>query len=245
MAFGKKADIEIVIKAPELVVANIPIIGTAPYVSNNFGYEAREMMKAEMELGSVESKKRKKQADNAKPPKDFEKGFHESMHLAVSDEKGAPIPEKLRWYGIPATAFKAALVRACSVCGVEMTKAKMCVFVMPDGFEKEGAPLVKFTKGTPIKFESYVRNANGSPDIRARGRWDTGWKANLRVRYDAGLVSQETIGNLIVRAGFSVGVGAGRPFSKDSVGQGWGTFEIEKSAVAALDPSKSGLRKAG
>jgi hypothetical protein len=224
--FAKKADTQIVIKAPEFTILQIPIIGTAPFVSNAFGYEAQEMMKAEQLLGSEGSKKKKAQENKAKPPKDFEKGFHESMHQATFDERGAALAKKDYWYGIPSTSFKAALVRACCVCGVEMTKAKMCVFVMADGFESDGTPLVRITKGAPVRFDKYVRLANGKPDIRARGRWDTGWESNLRVRFDASLMTQETIANLVVRAGISVGVGAGRPFSTSSVGQGWGTFEI-------------------
>jgi hypothetical protein len=226
MAFGPKGDTQIVIKAPDFTVLMIPILGTSPYVSNAFGYEAQEQMKADQILGSEGSKKKKAQENKAKAPKDFEKGFHESMHQATSDELGKALAKKDYWYGIPATSFKAALVRACCVCGVEMTKAKMCVFTMPDGFENDGTPLVKITKGAPTRFDKYVRLANGKPDIRARGRWDTGWEANLRIRFDAGLMTQETIANLVVRAGISVGVGAGRPFSTSSVGQGWGTFAI-------------------
>lgn len=228
MAFGKKTETQIVIKAPEFTILQLPIVGTAPFVSNAFGYEAQEMMKAEQLLGSEGSKKKKAQENKAKPPKDFEKGFHESMHQAISDEVGKELLKKDYWYGIPSTSFKAALVRACCVCGVEMTKAKMCMFVMSDGFESDGTPLVKITKGQPVRFDKYVRLANGKPDIRARGRWDTGWEANLRVRFDASLMTKDTIVNLVVRAGISVGVGAGRPFSTASVGQGWGTFEVSR-----------------
>jgi hypothetical protein len=229
VTYAKKTDTQIVIKKPEFTILQIPIIGTAPFVSNAFGQEAQEMMKADQLLGSEGSKKKKAQENKAKPPKDFDKGYRESMHQATSNEQGRHLAKKDYWYGIPATSFKAALVRACCVCGVEMTKAKMCVFVMPDGFEADGTPLVKITKGEPARFDKYVRLANGKPDIRARGRWDTGWEADLRVRFDATLMTQETIANLVVRAGISVGVGAGRPFSTSSVGQGWGTFEIASS----------------
>jgi hypothetical protein len=36
--------------------------------------------------------------------------------------------------------------------------------------------------------------------------------------------------NLLDRAGQQVGIGAGRPFSKKSVGQGWGTFSVDQQA---------------
>jgi len=71
-----------------------------------------------------------------------------------------------------------------------------------------------------------VNNANGSPDIRARGSWPPGWRCTLRIKYDADSFTPSTIANLIVRAGISIGVGAGRPFSSHSCGMGWGTFEL-------------------
>lgn len=119
-----------------------------------------------------------------------------------------------------------------------MTKARMCVFILPDGFEKDGTPLVKITKGKPERFDSYVRNDGGGPDIRPRAKWDVGWELKLRVRFDSEIFSKDTIINLIARAGISVGVGAGRPFSKDSNGMGWGTFEIKlKDSVGAAGVS--------
>lgn len=119
--------------------------------------------------------------------------------------------------------------------GVEMTKAKQCFFIEADGFDaEEGKPLVKITKGKPAKFIDYVRNTNGSTDLRARGRWSAGWECNLRIRYDADLFSDKTVVNILLRAGMTVGVGAGRPFSTASAGQGWGTFTLKgKARVSA------------
>lgn len=215
MAMKKSAttstETQITIKAPNFKVLNIGIVGTAPFVSNNFSHEAEEMMKADQAAGA-----QAKQGKAKKEPKDFDKGFHGSRHIS---EEG--------WDGIAATAVRASMIRACSMVGIEMTKAKQCFFVLADGFEKARAtPLVKITKGTPERFDSYVRNANGSADIRARARWAPGWEARLRIRYDADMFSPEMVANLIQRAGISVGIGAGRPFSTMSAGCGWGTFEI-------------------
>jgi len=209
---GKVEQAEIVIKAPNFKVLECTIVGTAPFVSNNFAQEAIDQMKADMEAGA-----KSKQARGKREPKDFEAGYRGSLHVA---EDG--------WFGLSAGALRAALIRACSMCGVEMTKAKQCFFVLADGYEKvRGVPLVKITKGKPERFDAYVRNANGSPDIRARARWAAGWEAKLRVRYDADMFGQDMVANLIQRAGISVGIGAGRPFSTMSAGCGWGTFEIQ------------------
>jgi hypothetical protein len=215
MAKKKTETKDIRITAPNYHVLKTTLVGTAPFVSNNFAQEAEDEMREKQEAGQSA-----KTGGKNREAKDFKKGFLGSLH---ESEDG--------WYGIPATAFRAALIRACAVVGVEMTKAKMCVFVEADGYEKgRGTPLVKIVKGKPEQFISPVRNANGSIDLRSRAKFAPGWEVTIRVRYDADLFKQEMIANLINRAGISVGVGAGRPFSTASAGQGWGTFEI-KDAV--------------
>ena len=209
---------EVTIAAPNFRVLEVVLVGTAPYVSNAFSGEAETQMAEAQQQGEKAKTGRAK-----KPPKDFEAGYRGSLHEA---EVGGR-------YGIPTMAFKQSLVRACSVAGIEMTKAKMCVFVLADGCGKDGEQLVYFTKGKPAMFKAHVRNANGSPDIRARAKFDEGWECRLRVRYDADLFSAENVANLINRAGISVGVGAGRPFSSMSCGMGWGTFEIKDARKEA------------
>jgi hypothetical protein len=198
------------IKAPNFKQFQAKIVGTACFVSNNFSEEARSML-AEGMSKPVEAKQTKKKRE----PKNFQKEYEGSLHKSTDG-----------WFGIPTTSFRAALIRACSLVGLEMTKAKMTINIVPDGFEKDGKPLVKITKGKPVRFDAYVRNANGSPDIRARGQFAKGWECVLVIHYDADFITASSIANLILRAGAQIGVGAGRPFSTMSNGQGWGTFEL-------------------
>ena len=212
MAFGKKSEVGMVeIKAPNFQTVKFLIVGTAPYVCNNMTPGAEGAMRAGMGDGVDKAAKKKR------PPKDFEADYRGSQHV---DVKGS-------WVGIPAAAIRAAMIRACSTCGVEMTKAKQCFFVEADGEDEKGRPLVKITKGKPEKFECTVKNSNGSTDLRARARFNTGWESALRISFDADMFSASTVGNLIMRAGISVGVGAGRPFSSSSAGCGWGTFTLK------------------
>jgi hypothetical protein len=212
MAFGKKADVGMVeIKAPNFQTVKFLVVGTAPYVCNNMTPGAEEAMRAGMGDGVDKAAKKKR------PPKDFEADYRGSQHV---DVKGG-------WVGIPAAAIRAAMIRACSTCGVEMTKAKQCFFVEADGEDEKGRPLVRILKGKPEKFECTVKNSNGSTDLRARARFNTGWEAALRISFDADMFSASTVGNLIMRAGMSVGIGAGRPFSSSSAGCGWGTFTLK------------------
>lgn len=199
----------VVITSPDMRVVRVPIRGDSNYVSNAFSQEAQLMMEAKQEQGEVDKKRKNK------PPKDFEKEFRGSLHQSIDG-----------WYGIPVIAFRASMVRAAQLCGIEMTRAKMCVFVECDGFTSTGQGLVRITKGEPEEFRAHVRNATGVADIRARGRWAPGWEATITLKYDAEFLSAGSVINLLARAGVSVGIGSGRPFSSMSVGQGWGTFEI-------------------
>ena len=209
----KNADDRVEIKAPNMKVCRVKIRGTTNYVSNNFGAEAAEEMKITQEQGSVDKVPGK--AKGKRAPKDFSKGYRDSLHESADD-----------WYGIPVIAFRAAMVRAAQLCGIEMTRAKMCVFVEADGFEEDGKGLVKITKGKPEQFVVHVRNSGGKVDLRSRGRFAPGWEATVSIKFDADFMSQESVVNLLQRAGSQVGIGAGRPFSTMSVGQGWGEFQI-------------------
>jgi len=199
----------IVIKAPNFKTAVFRIIGTAPLVMCKFSAKVKAQMMADQEKGS-QGKKGK-----AKEPKDFKAMYEASMHR-----------DKAGWVGMPASAFRAAMISACRLCGFKMTIAKLSVFVEADGMDaEEGTPLVK-VEGTPRQVEHAVRNANGSIDIHARAMFDT-WAMKLRVRYDADQFSDIDLANLLMRAGMQVGIGEGRPDSRMSAGMGWGTFTLE------------------
>lgn len=213
MAFGKKSNDAVVINAPNFRIVKIKIRGTSPLVSNSFSNKAQETMKAVQEQGSVDKAARGRSAK--RPPKDFDAGFNGSLHMSTEG-----------WYGFPVIGYRAGLVRVASLCGVEMTKVKMCVFVVADGYTESGKGLVRITGMMPRRFDDHVRLANGSTDICARGMFDPGWESVLTIQFDADFMSLQSIVNLVMRDGLQCGIGAGRPFSKESVGQGWGTFEV-------------------
>lgn len=213
MAFGKKDDVVAVISAPNLVVAKVRIRGTAPLVINKFSQKAREKMMASMSTPANEKK-----AKSAKPPRDYDDDFMQARHIS---EDG--------WDGIAAPAFRAAMIDACRTVGLVMTRAKMSVFVLPDGFDAdEGTPLVRIDADPPERTEMLVRNDSGGADIRIRPMWRK-WAADVSIEYDEDMITGQSVVNLLDRAGRQVGVGEGRPFSKTSVGQGWGTFTVEAS----------------
>lgn len=210
MAFGKKEEGVAVIQRANIVRAAIQIKGTAPLVIHKFSKKQREKMMADMAM-----KKAEKKAKTEREPRDYDRDFQQARHLSA---KG--------WDGIPCSAFRAAMIDACRTVGLVMTRAKMAVFILPDGLDvDDGTPLVRVDAGKPERHEALVRNDNGSADIRVRPMWRD-WKATVNVEFDADMITPDSVVNLLDRAGRQVGVCEGRPFSKNSVGQGWGTFRV-------------------
>lgn len=196
----------------KVLVVNIR--GNAPLVGNKFSAEAREEMRTKQEEG--DQAKKKGGSSKSRKPKDFTRCEKEATHFFP--DGGC---------GIPATGFRQALVSACRLVGFKMTLAKLTLFIEADGFDVDDhSPLVRITKGEPIHFEAAVRNASGVADIRARPMWEPGWEAAVRVRYDADFYTEEDVYNLMERVGLQVGICAGRPDSRESCGQGWGTFDV-------------------
>lgn len=207
MATTKKSE-TLTITAPDIRTAEFEIEGTAPYVQLKFPKKVAEMMRAKMEAGQQAKKNNKKEA------RDFDEDYRQALHVS---EEG--------WYGIPAAAFRNALISACRVAGFQMTKAKLSVVAASDGLDAEEAiPLVRIY-GEPEMRVDHVRNATGVADLRVRAMWKK-WHATLRIQYDHEQFSLTDVTNLLARAGMQVGVGEGRPDSKQSAGLGWGTFRI-------------------
>lgn len=211
MAFGKKDEGVAVVHPANIMSATFRIKGTAPLVQCKFSEKAKQKMMADMA-----TPKAAKKAKTARDPRDYERDFLQAQHISTAG-----------WHGIPCPAFRAAMIDACRTVGLVMTKAKMSVFVVPDGFDRsEGTPLVRIdAPSPPEKTESLVRNDNGSADIRIRPMWRE-WGADVTIEFDADMITAESVVNLLDRAGRQVGIGEGRPFSKNSVGQGWGTFTV-------------------
>ena len=200
---------EVQVSAPRLATAEFKLVGTAPYVQARFSAKAMQMMAEKMVAGQQAKKGKVRQA------RDFEEDFRQALH--VSGEG---------WYGIPASAFRQALISACRLVGFKMTLAKLSVFIQADGFDAvDGIPLVRI-EGTPEPVTMAVRNATGVADLRVRPMWRQ-WGCVLRVTYDEDQFSLQDVTNLLVRVGMQVGVGEGRPDSRESAGLGWGLFRLE------------------
>ena len=198
----------IAITAPDFRVIQLDLEGTAPLVINKFSAKAQEKMKLTQEAGSTSRSR------SAKEAKDFEALYNGARHISSEG-----------WDGIHAASFRNAAISACRACGFKMTHAKLALFVEADGFDADDkTPLVQIT-GEPEMVISPCRNATGVIDLRPRPTYFP-WFATLRIRYDAGMLTETDVVNLIARVGLQVGVGEGRPDSKASAGLGNGLFQL-------------------
>ena len=206
---------EVVISPPKIKVVHFMIHGTAPYVQARFSAKAMQAMKAKMAAGPTAKAKKVREA------RDFDADFLAAQHVSQDG-----------WVGIPASAFRQAMISACRLVGFRMTLAKLSLFVEADGFDAiDGIPLVILDAGDPERVDMAVRNQTGVADIRVRPMWRK-WGATVRVRFDEDQFTMTDVTNLMLRVGAQVGIGEGRPDSRESAGLGWGTFDIARAAEA-------------
>jgi hypothetical protein len=201
---------KVVITPPRMQIAELTIRGFAPYVQHAFSQKAQTQIEETQRAGTQARSRKKRSA------RDFEADYKAAQHRS-----------KEGWLGIPSPAFRNAMIDACRLVGFVMTKAKLSVFVLADGWDAEdGGGLVRITEGEPRIHKSWGRNANGGADLRWRPMWEEGWGAKVRVRWDLDQFSASDVFNLMCRAGLQVGIGEGRPSSPNSNGLDWGLFEV-------------------
>jgi len=193
---------EVRIKPPEFKVIEVEIRGISPLITHRFSEKAKEEMRA---------KQGRKLRGIVRPPKDPQAEFEAAKH--ADPASGAE--------GITCSAFKGALMTAAGYYRtIPVTQLKGCIFVLPDFQDQDGEDCVRI-EGKAQMREDTVRLAGPSAvtDLRYRPMYWP-WSAVLRIQFDASMVSVDVILALLVRAGFSVGVGEWRPSSPRSK-TGW------------------------
>lgn len=209
----KKQTKVIGISAPRFGRVKVRIKGTAPLMIHRFSQKAQESLGSTEKMGDQPAKKRIAKA------RDFKREYEDAKHVSTEG-----------WLGFCASAVRAAAVSACRLTGFTMTLAKLSLFVEADGLDREdGFPLIRVTKGTPHLSKMIARNKNtGGCATVIRPMWNPGWEAVLSIQFDGDQFSSNDVLNLITRVGLQVGIGCGRPDSRESVGLGFGTFRIDK-----------------
>lgn len=192
-----KSEVGIELPPLDLRLMEVTVIGDSPLIVHAWSEKAkREMLDKQMKTA--------KQAKAAKDPKaDFESSLY---RLGEG-------------YGFPSIGFKAAAVTACtSVAGITKIAARQAFHILGEDIDVKGAfegtkarvNLVRIEGGAPSMREDMVRVGMGTADLRYRGEF-ADWHAKILVRYNANVLSEAQILNIINVAGFAVGVGEWRP----------------------------------
>ena len=198
------------IAPPKFQIAEFAIKGIAPLVIHRFSAKTKLQMKEKMETGKASNAKKTREAKST-----------DSLYAE------AKYTSKDGWEGFHAASVRCALISACRLVGAKMTLAKLSLFVLADGVDKDEPqiPLIRII-GKSVKQEDMARVETGQPYVTVRAAYHD-WKAKIRIRWDADQFTLADVSSLLSRVGLQVGIGEGRPDSKNSAGMGWGLFEIE------------------
>lgn len=186
----------------------VPVVGLTPVIPHQWSEKAKRLMRAKQFGESVQQRRE---------PKDPDEEAEAAMYRLPD---GRP--------GIPATAFKGAMVAACRFFeGVPMTEGRLMIHVLGEGPDQLVA-----LQGTERIREDMPRNATGVVDLRYRTALLAGvedvdpWRADITVVYPPRLISEGSVLALLDAAG-RVGVGDWRPGSPKSNTGTFGTFRID------------------
>lgn len=212
MATATKEEVGITLPRLDLRLMEVTIIGDSPLIVHAWSAKAkREMLDKQM-----------KKAKSAKEAKDPRADFESSLYRLGDG------------FGFPSIGFKAAAVTACtSVAGITKIAARQAFHILGEDIDVLGAfegtkarvNLVRIGGGEPSMREDMVRVGMGTADLRYRGEF-ADWHAKVLVRFNANVLSEEQLLNIINVAGFAVGVGEWRP-EKDGMN---GMFHVATEA---------------
>lgn len=187
------------------ITFEVPIVGTAPLITQRWSEKARRML-----LESQQSSTRKKR--EAKNPDEL---FNAARYRLPDGRDG-----------VPATAFKAAIVHAARLFdGVTQVALRQSILVLGDDRDTRGDALVAVEYGNLTMREDTPRNATGVPDLRYRPQYWP-WSAIIRVQTIEGQIKDEVSVLRLVNAAGLGGVGEWRPTSPKSATGTYGTFEV-------------------
>ena len=188
---------------PKSKVAQFTIRGKSPLLTNKIRERSVEEIRVKQDLGTRGKKgKRDKKSD-----------FEQSMHIMPDGST----------YGFPASGVKEAMVTAIrQVDFTSMAAGERLFYVL-------GEPrLIPLRCSRPVMQEDIVylgQNAK-SADLCYRARFDE-WEMDVRIRYNAEVISEDQLATLLGIVGESIGLGSWRLENN-----GWyGAFEVVGAAV--------------
>lgn len=184
----------------QIARVEIPVEGVTPLIMHRWSEKSkREMLEKQTKKTTVK-----------RAAKDPEAEYEAARY--IFDDKHD---------GVPAVAFKAAIVGAARQFeGLTLVQLKSSLFV-----EGEGVDQLIQIDGKPVMREDTVRVGMGTADLRYRPIY-TPWSAILHVRYVASAITLESVYALVDAAGLG-GVGEWRPSAPKSLTGSYGQFRIK------------------
>lgn len=220
MAKAKKAEPTIELTRLNDAIIEVAIRGLTPVIPHKWSEKAKRQLP-----GHPEKEKTKPVREDKNPEEEAEACLYY-------------LDDKKRRIGMPATAFKAAMVGACRFFPKPtMTEAKQIFFI-----EGEGEDQLVEIKGHKVMKEDLARLPTGSPDLRYR-YYIFDWTAMIRIRFTPHVISEESIINLLDAAGRS-GIGDWRPSAPKSMTGTFGTWRVDEEALATRN-RKRATKKGG
>lgn len=178
----------------------IPIRGVTPLIMHKWSEKALQMMRDKQS-----GKKSRKKLEPKDPAAEAEAATYR-----LPD--GRP--------GMPATAFKAAVVGAARLFdGITLVQTKQLIFV-----EGEGPDQLVPIEGEYTIREDTPRIGMGTTDLRYRPCFPE-WSANLRLSFVPSKIDPESVYHLVDAAGLG-GVGEWRPSAPKSNTGTFGRFQV-------------------
>lgn len=199
---------EKVITIPKLNIGvmRVRIEGISPLIAHRFPEKIRKQLLAKSQNKSVKTKE----------PKDPEKECNDARYRI--DENGVYTQDNTGADAIPARYIKEAMIDAARhIEGISMTEMRQLVFVElgRDGIAIQNGEGTYGLDVEPEMHESIQRvggkgKGTGTPDVRFRPIYRK-WAAEFDVEFNASLVGEEEILNLLNYAGFHAGLLEHRP----------------------------------
>lgn len=195
----QQKEIAIKIPAPNILILNVTINGTAPLISHQWSEKAKRQMK-EKQAG-LKTKVR----EVRNPEQEYQSSYYRDSEGRIA---------------FPALCIKQAMVGAArNIQGATMALLRGAVFVMGD---LDGLIPVDY-KAERMREDMVRLGGMSNPaDIRYRGEL-SGWSMTFPIKYNADVITAEMVINLLNTAGFACGLGEWRPERNGDKG----TFEVK------------------
>lgn len=197
----KPKDKTINIPAPHIQMMEVTIEGTKPLIFHQWSEKAKR------EIREKQAGQKKKVREVRDPKAEYESSYYRNSEGKIA---------------FPALNIKQAMVASArNIEGVTMTVLRGALFVVGD---KDGLIEVKYKSERMREDMVRLGGISNPADFRYRGEVDD-WSMTFIIKFNADVITDVMVANLLQTAGFACGLGEWRPERNGD----FGTFEVRQS----------------